>query len=120
MTLHFSDPFDQAVAERGPPAMFTINADGELRLHPDRTRDAWQRCAGEVGPRTPPCHCLLRDQGTGWVQYVLVTSPLLVADHPRADAWRFGTEAAALDALAALGTVPVAQEGWIPPGAVRQ
>lgn len=116
MSLPFSDPFDQAMAEQGPPALFTLTADGELRLHSDRTRDAWQRQEGGVPAARETCHCLLHDHGTGWVQYVLATSPLLLADHPRARVWRFPTEAAALAALTHLGPVPVAAAGWEPGG----
>lgn len=111
MALPFCDPFDRAMAERGPPAVFTLTADGELRLHPDRTRDAWQRLAGAGTPsQAPPhaaCHCLLRDHGTGWVMYALVTSPALCASHPRADLWRYDTEEEALAALARAGRPPV-------------
>ena len=64
---------------------------------------------------TPPfevCHCLYRDRATGFVQYVLVTSPALYADHPRADVRRFPDQASASAALAALGRPPLLRAGW--------
>ncbi|MCK6505826.1 hypothetical protein L6R53_20965 [Myxococcota bacterium] len=107
MPLSYADDFDRVLAASGPPAVFTLTADGELRLHADRTRDAWQRLAGGAAPPHEPCHCLLRDQATGWVQYALVTSPVLCASHPRADVWRYADEAEALAALARAGQPPV-------------
>lgn len=106
----WGDPFDQAVYETGPAAVFTLDAEGELRLNAERTRDGWMR-------NTPPpgrviAHFLLRDRATGWVQYVLATHPCLVVGHPRADVAEFPEQAAALDALAALGPVPLHTDHW--------
>ena len=108
--IPFGDRFDAQLANDGPPAVFTVNADHELRLHPDRTRDAWQRVDDAVVPTVESCHCLYRDRATGWVQYVLVTSPALCAQHPRADIWRYDSPAAALAALSGLGAAPVWRE----------
>jgi hypothetical protein len=41
------------------------------------------------------------------VQYVLVTSPELCWDEPRADVTRYASAQAALSALRAIGTPPV-------------
>lgn len=107
MPLSFGDPFDQALARTGPPAVFTLSADGELRLQADRTRDAWQRLADGHPPLHEACHCLLRDHATGWVQYALITSPALCNAHPRADIWRYDSEEEALQALSRAGQPPV-------------
>ncbi len=108
--LGFGTRFDAALARRGPPAWFTVDAGGELRLAPNRTRDAWDRLPPEAGSGALPlewCHCLVGDRATGWVQYVLVTAPGLCREHPRAVIQRFETQRAALEALSALGPVPV-------------
>lgn len=95
----FCDPFDAALAAAGPPAVFTVDADGRLRLDADRTRDAWSRLEGP--PAREPAVFVLRDRATGWAQLVLVTSPALALGHPRAEATRYPAVAAALAALAA-------------------
>lgn len=109
--LLFRDPFDQRLSEQGPPAVFTANAAGELGLDLPRTRDAWSRLS------LPPteieaCHCLFRDRATGFVQYILVTSPALLREHPRAQVRRYPDPASALQALAALGRPPMALVPW--------
>lgn len=101
----FADAFDQALAEAGPPALFTHSPDGELKLDLIKTRDAWDRLAHP--PERDPAHCLLRDEATGYVQYVLATSRALVAEHPRASVVTFDSAGAALEALAELGSPPV-------------
>ncbi len=109
----FGSEFDRRLAATGPGVLFTRDADGELRLADDRTR--------ELHALVPPphaegwCHCLYRDRATGFVQYLLVTSPDLCAVHPRADIARFSTQAAALDALDALGVPPVVHGPWLQP-----
>ena len=80
MSIGFSDVFDQRLAEHGPPAIFTLSHDGELRVDAPRTRNFWQRCS------KPPqehrwCHCVLVDIATGWPQYALLTSPELCIEH---------------------------------------
>lgn len=116
--LAFSSTYEAAVYERGVPALFTANARGELRLDVVRTNDAW----GRLHPREPerrPGHCLLRDRATGWVQYVLVSSVDLVAEHPRMDLVVFETQAEALAVLRSLGDLPVVR-GEFPPPAPQQ
>ena len=103
--LPFTDPFDGTIAAQGPPAVFTIDADGELRLAAMRSRNAWESVVAPPGLEA--CHCLFRDRATGWVQYILVTSPALYLDHPRAEIVRYPSQECALKALLALGTPPV-------------
>ena len=103
--IPFRDPFDAVQAASGPPSIFTVDAEGEIKVDLVRTRDGWQRL--DVVPTYGVCHCLFRDRATGFVQYVLVTSPQLCADHPRADITLFPDQPAALDALAAMGSPPI-------------
>ncbi len=114
MTISFCDAFDRAMAQTGLPGVFTVDADGELRLDLGRTRDFWQHrglgavvCGGEA---LEACHCLLRDKANGWTQYVLLTSPLLLGDLPRAELIRFDSQQEAMERLRQLGTLPVCRE----------
>ena len=102
--MDWRSPFDREMAMRGPPAIFTVDAKGRLGVDEARTRETW--CRVGVEPERAECHCLFTDRETGWVQYVLVTSEDFCRDHPRALIQRFETEAAAFEALAALGPLP--------------
>ncbi|MDG1481270.1 MAG: hypothetical protein P8R54_16880 [Myxococcota bacterium] len=104
--IPFRDTFDRIQAERGPPAVFIVDAEGEIKVELVRTRDSWQRLEGAV-PAYGICHCLFRDRATGFVQYILVTSPELCASHPRADITRYPDQPTALAALSALGRPPL-------------
>lgn len=106
----FCDPFDAALARSGAPALFTVDAEGRLRLDPDRTRDALSRLSGS--PAGAPALALLRDRATGYVQLVLASAPELLRGHPRADARRFETAHEALAALRALGRPPIWRGEW--------
>ena len=107
----FCGPFDRALAERGVPAVFLVDVEGMLRFDADWTRDAWHRAGGRV--LRPGCSWVLaRDRASGYVLPVLVTSPDLLADHPRLDVRHFPDHATAAAALAALGRPPVRGEPW--------
>ena len=106
--IQYRSPFDEQLATHGPPAIFTIDFKDRLGLDEARTRELWTRM--DRAPEWGVCHCLYRDRETGWVQYVLVTSPDLCGPHPRADIVRFATREDALSALAALGELPVSKE----------
>ena len=105
--IPFRDTFDRIQAEQGPPAVFTVDAEGEIKVDLERTRDGWQRL--DRVPDYGVCHCLFRDRATGFVQYILVTSPDLCSTHPRADITHYPDQPAALSALSALGRPPVQQ-----------
>jgi len=108
----FGSSFDRRLAESGPGALFTLDADGELRLADDRTREAHALCAPEASPEPGWRHCLYRDRATGWVQYILVTSPALCASHPRSDIARFDDQETAFAELARLGRPPLWHGPW--------
>ena len=108
----FGSSFDRRLAEVGPAALFTRDADGELRLSDDRTREAHELYAVDETPPLGWRHCLYRDHQTGWVHYVLVTSPHLCQQHPRSDIARFDDQASALAALESLGRPPVWHGPW--------
>ena len=108
-TLPFCDDWDRALYEAGLLALFLRDPDGELRLQPDRTRDALRHAPGPFPRR--PVHALLRDRATGHVHLVLATSPGLLEGHPRLEAQIYESEAAALAALSALGPAAVAPDG---------
>ena len=105
--MDWRSPFDRELAERGPPAVFTVDAWGRLGVDEARTRETW--CRLGVSPTLMPCHCLFTDRATGWVQYVLVTAEAFCRDHPRADIERFESEEAALAALSSLGPLPIVE-----------
>ena len=98
-------PFDEVMAESGPPAVFTMDHGGRLGIDEARTRETWCRVGGPDGREE--CHCLFRDRATGFVQYVLVTAVNFYEAHPRADTVRYATEEEALSALAKLGPMPI-------------
>ncbi len=111
--IAFSSSYEASVYDEGVPALFTVNARGELRLDVIRTNDAWGRLHPVV-PSREPAHCLLRDRATGWVQYVLVSAVSLVEEHPRMDLAVYPSQDAALQALSSIGELPVCK-GTFPP-----
>ena len=100
--LEVCDPFDAHMIQLGPPAFFRIDARKRLRMDANRTRICWENL-NEV-PDRKLCHALVRDPGTGWIQYVLVTAPALLST---LEARLFPTQQAALEALAEHGSPPV-------------
>lgn len=118
--LPFCTEFDARMAECGPPAVFTVDAKGQLCLDVVRTREHWGRVDAPV--RHEACHCLFRDRATGWVQYALATSPQLCSDHPHADIARFPDAASALAVLARCGDPPMWKADFppsIPDGSIQ-
>ena len=95
--MQFTDPFDETLALHGPAAIFTCTHDGELQLNVMRTRDLRRQ-------HQPPfpheyCHCLIIDHATGWVEYALITSPVLCSHHERANIQRYASYNEAQEAL---------------------
>ena len=109
--IPFRSEIDRQLAKAGPPAVFTLDARGQLQLDPARTRESWDRLETEMSQAPfESCPCLFRDRKTGWVQFVLTTSPTLCKTHPRADVLRFKGIDEALQVLQSLGTPSVVSE----------
>jgi len=108
--MEFCSPFDEAFAHAGPAAVFLFDRDGALRFDATWTRDAWGRMPGPH--RTGWCWQLLRDRASGFVQLILVTSPTLMVDHPRADVRVFGSHAEAVQARARFGDPSISVAEW--------
>jgi hypothetical protein len=117
----FCSSFDETLARHGPPAVFLFDPEGQLRFDAEWTRDAWSRAPEQ--PRHEPfelpatasrmaCWVLARDRDSGWVSLVLVTSPELLAHHPRLDLRRVSDVAEGRAVRASLGAVPVAKGAW--------
>ncbi len=107
----FPNPFDQLMFEQGPPAVFLPDRKGEWKLEPTWSRDAWGRDAGphERGV----AWALVRDKGTGFITLVVLTSPTLLRQWPRADVRLYEDEASAREARAAFGEPPLCREAWV-------
>lgn len=106
----FCSPFDEALAQAGPAAVFLPDPEGSLRFHASWTRDAWGRAPGPhvVGWSWQ----LFRDKGNGFVQLALVTSPTLIQEHPRLDVRAYATREEAVAAREVFGSPPLANEPW--------
>lgn len=105
VVIEWRSPFDEALAQSGTPAVFTLDHTGRLGLDEARTRETWCRVGGPDVREA--CHCLFTDNATGFVQYVFVTSPAFYREHPRATTERFPSYSEAIDALKVLGPLPV-------------
>ena len=108
----FGSELDRRLAHGSTGVVFTQDADGELRLADDRSREA--HALNPEPHQRQWCHCLYRDRATGFVQYLLVTSPDLCAAHPRADIARFATQLEAFAVLDSLGVPPDTRGPWPP------
>jgi hypothetical protein len=84
--VRFSSEFDRRVFADGPPAVFTLDVRGELRVDPERTREI-ELLAG-LPTEKEVAHYVLTDRATGVKMYVLVTHPSLAELQPRAEAKR--------------------------------
>lgn len=99
----WSSPLDEVLAT-SVPCILLPDKEDLLRYDDTWTRDAYNR---NPGPHAlAPTWALLRDRATGFVTFVLATSPTLLTDHPRADVTVYPTAAAARAARAALGPIP--------------
>ena len=106
----FCSPFDEALAQSGPAAVFLLGRKGTLRLNENWSRDVWERAPGphEHGF----CWIAFRDHGTGWVQLLLVTSPTLLQEHPKGDVCSFETREEAEAFIAGFGQPPLCKDPW--------
>lgn len=108
--LPFGDLWDRALALQGPPAIFTIDPRGQLRLNPERTRDH-ARQVEDAGP-AGPVHALIRDRASAYVMYAFATGAGLLRSSQRDDILCFSSQEAALRALEALGRPPLRAAPW--------
>jgi hypothetical protein len=106
----FATAFDEALAHRGPPAVFLPDREGRLRFDADWTRDCWERAEGTLDAGWS--WVLLRDRATGFVNLLLVTSPGLLVAHPRGDVRTHPSRELADAELLAFGRPPVARAPW--------
>lgn len=90
----FASGWDSALAAEGPPAIFTLDREGRLRVDPERTREVLL-----LGPLTGPreaAHYVLTDTVTGVRMYLFVSHPQLAERQPRGTAERFPDGASAV------------------------
>ena len=111
LAIEMRSPFDESLLQHGPPAVFTVDAKGRLGLDEWRTREHYGRVEGALS--FSPCHCLYRDHATGFVQYVLVTSPELCASHPHQDITHYSDQESALKVIDGLGNPPISQQALV-------
>lgn len=90
----FASWWDRRLAAEGPPAIFTLDARGDLRVDPERTREA-ELLVG-VPEGREPAHFVLTDGATGVRLYLYVTHPALALCQPRGTVERFPDSAAAI------------------------
>lgn len=91
--LPFASRFDRELFERGPPAIFTLDPRGELRVDPERTREIHLLTSDLDGREVGSF--VLRDRKTGVLMAMLVTHPAMATLQPRADVERLESWAAA-------------------------
>lgn len=109
--MKFASAFDEALYTSGPPACFTLDPRGHLRVDPERTREIYllHRIEGrEIG------HYVLTDAVTGLRLYLLVTHPLFATAQPRGTVERHPDHTSATLAAAEQWAVPVADPGRAP------
>jgi len=108
--VDFCSSFDESLAHHGPAAVFLRDAEGLWRFQPTWTRDLWGRAPG---PHEHALRWILaRDEASGFVQLVMVSSPTLLTSHPRLQLRPFEDLEAAEAALEQLGDPAVVPEPW--------
>lgn len=103
----FASWWDRRLAAEGPPAIFTLDPRGDLRVDPERTREA-ELLVG-VPDRREPAHYVLTDGVTGVRLYLYVTHPLLATCQPRGTVERFPHPRLAIAQAVEQWAVPPAQ-----------
>ncbi len=105
----FKTPFDEAMADVGPPAVFVRDPAGSWKLEATWTRDAWGRVPAPVRERV---HAVLRDRATGMLVPILATGAGLFDDHPRLEVRTFQDEAAMWAFYVGAGSPPIDRSPW--------
>jgi hypothetical protein len=94
--MKFASSFDARLFESGPPALFTLDPRGQLRVDPERTREIY--LLTEPGPREPG-HWVLTDEKTRLRLYLLASHPALAQLQPRGTVEQFSSYEEAISAL---------------------
>lgn len=110
--MTFASDFDARLFAEGPPAVFTLDPSGKLRVDPERTREGYLLVGSPEGREEG--HYVLTDRATGLRMYMLVSHPVLAECQPRADVRRHPTYASAVDEAVQQWAVPAADA--LPPG----
>lgn len=103
----FASEWDEALAAAGPPAIFTLDPEGKLRVDPERTREIFLVDRSLSGH--DPGHWVLTDRRTGLRLYLYVTHPALARLQPRGDVEQFGDAASAIEKAMEQWAVPAPQ-----------
>jgi hypothetical protein len=105
----FASEFDERLFREGPPALFTLDPSGRLRVDPERTREVYLLVPPPVG--LDPGHFVVVDRATGLAMYLLVNHVALAHALPRVDVFPHADRASA---------VAEAMKQWVPPAAVPE
>ena len=105
--MEFASPFDERLFHEGPPAMFTLDPMGRLRVDPERTREGYLLVGAPEGREAG--HYVLVDRATGLRMYTLVSHPVLATCQPRADVHRHPDYASAVTEAMKQWTMPAPQ-----------
>lgn len=105
--LEFASPFDERLFLEGPPAMFTLDPMGRLRVDPERTREGYLLVGSPQG--RDPGHFVLFDRATGLRMYTLVSHAILATCQPRADVRRHADYASAITEAMEQWSMPAPQ-----------
>lgn len=90
--MRFASIFDERLFLDGPPAIFTLDPRGQLRVDPERSREIYIML--DPGAREPGFY-VLTDRATGVKMLLVVTHPVMAERQPRAIARRFPDYASA-------------------------
>lgn len=90
--MRFASAYDEALFLDGPPAIFTLDPRGQLRVDPERTREMYM--VGAPGPREEGFY-VLYDGATGVRVLLVVTHPCMAEWQPRGRVCRFADYASA-------------------------
>jgi hypothetical protein len=101
--MKFASPFDERCFAYGPPAIFTLDPRGQLRLDPERTREIYIVDA-ELADAHDPGFFVLTDRATGLRMLMVVSHPAMATLQPRATSQRFPSYEEAEIELRGLGS----------------
>ncbi|MBM4367971.1 MAG: hypothetical protein FJ102_17290 [Deltaproteobacteria bacterium] len=90
--MRFASVFDERLFHEGPPAIFTLDPRGQLRVDPERSREIYMML--DPGARAPGFY-VFTDRATGVRMLAVVTHPAMAERQPRALVQRFADYASA-------------------------